>query len=282
MEGHGDHWGCFGDLKEAFAELLPVAIAHGDGDVFVNKDFQAPHPETGKPTQMFSLANPGTDLRPLALIGAGPESNEVWSAYPFAKTGVRHRLVVDEMEVWSNGAEARIQATFADGALVGFFDTLFHVNGRSYEIGKEYTFSLAGLAYSVEAIKHEPIRITEPEAVERHRRMWEQVGQELALTDDGAIEFRLEGATILLPLKGWDCDEYEFQGPVREVSSFQLERWTIHAIRVPVMVVDDQEFDIILYVADTCLKGPLPRLGDDIRGTMWLQGYLAEGSNGGT
>ena len=281
MEGHGDHWGCFGDVSRALAELLPVAIAHSDGDIFVDKDFQVPHPQTGEPAKVFSLANPGTDLRPLALLGSGPDSNEVWSAYPFAKRGTRHRLVIDDIEVWGNGIEARIQATFADAAPVGFFDTLFHVNSCSYEVGKEYTFSLAGVAYSVEVIKPDPIRITDPEAVERQRQIWEHVGQELALTEDGAVEFRLEGAAILLPIEGWDIDEYQFHGPVREVSSFRLERWTIHAIRVPVMVVDDQDFDIILYVADTCLKGPPPRPGDDIRGTMWLQGYLAEGGNGG-
>jgi hypothetical protein len=278
MEGHGDHWKCFGDFAEAFPELVQLATHGEGGDIHGGKDNFVQNPDTGKQEILFSLANPGTDLRPLVLLASNSTNNcyDVWSGYPFAKTGIAHRLVVDTIDVWENCVEARIEATSADGAPVGFFDTLYHVNRGSTEVGKEYTFVLAGLAYSVETIAPEPIRITDPEAVERNRRIWAEIGQELSLTADGAIEFRMEGAAILLPIEEWDIDEYQFQGPVREVSSFQLHRWTVHAIRTTVMVVDDENFDVILYVTENCLKGPLPKPGDDIRGTMWLQGYRAD------
>jgi len=281
MEGHGDHWAPFGVPETVVPDALTLAVQGTGGDVFVGPSLRSGNgTEAATEDAVFSLANPDTDLRPLALLVLSRQDgrNRVWSAYPFARRGVEHRLVLERIEVWENGLEARLQARFNGSALVGFFDTLYHVHRERYEPGREYAFVLAGLAYSLEVGRPDPIRFTDPEMIERHREELREIGEELPLAADGALELPFDGAAILLPLQDRDIDEYEFQAPAREVVTFRCGKWTVHAIRATVMIVGDCEFDLIIYAPEPVLHGPVPKPGDDIRGKVWLQGYLADGT----
>ena len=279
MEGHGNHWGCLGDKKEVFPHFLGLIYGDGKTEIFKAAKHSFKDPETGRSRDetVLSMVAPDTDLAALVLSVTNQEEKEIkfQSTYPFARVGARYPITIAKIQEWENGIEARIDGVFGDKASLGFFDTLYHVNKDKYEEGKTYEFDLAGVAYRLKVIEPEPIVITDPEVIARHRKSWAEIGEELITNKDGAIEISMDGAAILDPLEGCAISDFAFRARVRAVSSFRLEGQTVHVVRGTLIIIDDQEFEVPIYVTDHALEGPPPKPGDNISGRLWLQGYLA-------
>ena len=119
----------------------------------------------------------------------------------------------------------------------------------------------------------EPAVITDAEKIRAMR------GPEEA-SDLSPIEIRFEGGAALFPRADRAPDEYEFLGPVKDVTAFELfeqniTRVTLAIGRRPDADVGD-DIDIDLYVADHAWRSSeRPQPGSNLRGLMWLQGYLA-------
>ncbi len=97
-----------------------------------------------------------------------------------------------------------------------------------------------------------------------------------AAVDTSPIEVRLQGAAILLPCEDLSPDDYNFQASVKEVESFDMDGRRVTRLRCTVLRLKS-DIDIDLYATAAGMReGEQPRIGDDVRGALWLQGYLAE------
>ncbi len=86
-----------------------------------------------------------------------------------------------------------------------------------------------------------------------------------------------EGAALLLPVTGWDVDDYEFRARVKSVEPFAdwlgQDGWRV---RATVLRFGDDDGDLDIFVTRRAWSGEVPPAsGQDIEGRFWLQGWLS-------
>jgi len=204
------------------------------------------------------------------------------AAYPFAARGVPCRMRILGIEENPAGFQAWITAGIDDGPVLTFFDPLYFRNRARYRPGQEYIFHLAGLAYRLELEDHPaPARSggtvsgCAPSASGKPGKK----GSSIEFSTPGAL---LKGLAAIFPAGDVE-DNYNFWGPVKEVSEFRFGGRRMIAVRVPVSrnIADEADLDLIVYVNDLNLRPlRLPQPGEDVRGTVWLQGFLDPDANG--
>lgn len=271
-EGHGNHWQCvFEDLQQLM-RLLPTMIECGHFLDDVGKGGLAEGATVG-------ITWPNTPLRALSLISnvreGGVSHQHLVSGFPYAAGGLHQRLVIEEIIPWQNGIEAWIKASPPgdDGPSLTFFDTRFYANRHLMKVGLEAEFILAGLAYFAEVAHPEPVVIAKEDTIRAMRAGTAQAD------DLSPIEIHMEGAAILLPQDDYAPDEYEFQGPVKMIETFNVFDKAVTKLTLTVArLLDaiDSDIDIELFVGDHVWRTderPLP--GEDVRGLLWLQGFLS-------
>ncbi len=274
-EGHGDHWHTLEREQDMVADRwLRRSVEQGK------------LLETGRPSgplaegEAVGIQWSETPLRILSLIAGMPNDdgelgNVLASAYPCADKGIKHRLVIEEVWPWENGIEGWVKAIFPNdaGPSLTFFDTHYYANRHRYQVGAEADFVLAAVAYHAEVAHPEPVFIEKLETIRAMRAGTEREG------DDSPIEVRLEGAAILFPTEKFAPDDCEFQVPVKEIETFTLGELDVTRLSVTVLrldQLDDEDINIDLYVPDHCWGSEeRPAVGSDIKGLLWLQGYLA-------
>jgi len=95
-----------------------------------------------------------------------------------------------------------------------------------------------------------------------------------AITDLSPIEIRSNGMACLFSCKGRNPDEFEFQGPVESLDVLGAWEQTIYRMDITVMR-DSEPFTIPIYAAQHVLpEGYRPKIGDDVRGRIWMQGAV--------
>jgi len=268
-EGHWTNWLT---IVDDYARIEPLVTA------IVERGRQVgPHPpRLPDGSELYTIASPETPLCVLILIKSTADANaprEIFSSYPFATKGVCHRLIVDEIIPWPDGGEAWIKAGLAsfDGSELTFFDPRFYMDRTRLQVGTEADFILAGLAYTAQVAHPEPVLITDPDKIRAMR------GRDRA-DDLSPIEIRGEGGTILLPDSKLEPDGYQFQGPVKDITAFEVFGRNISRIRITMTreLEPVTDIDIDLYVAERAWQSAeRPQSGSDLQGLMWLQGYLA-------
>lgn len=91
-----------------------------------------------------------------------------------------------------------------------------------------------------------------------------------------ACTVSMDGAAMFLPVSGWDVDDYSFHAPVKSVTEFKdclgQDGWRV---RATVMRFGDEDADLDILITQKAWSGEAPpRVGQDIEGRLWLQGYL--------
>ena len=83
------------------------------------------------------------------------------------------------------------------------------------------------------------------------------------------------------PRSGDECDDAEFAGVIDDIQSFQHGEIAMCRLEVVVLRPGDESFRLLIFVSEVVLNGYVPRLGEDVRGLMWVQGYVV-GKSGDT
>jgi|Deesub1362A_J573_1020465.scaffolds.fasta_scaffold00194_35 hypothetical protein len=178
-------------------------------------------------------------------------NNEIWTAYPFISSGVVHRIQIDEIEEWENGIEAQIHGGLEDASIT-FFDTMYFKNKDTYKGGEKYRFSISALAYALSKADSRVIK------------------------DIDGMEFSTEGLAGYFPFGEGDVDDFLFQTPVKEVSELGFGDKRVYKVKAALFRADygSRDVDIFIYASEKATKGYVPKVGEDIGGLLWLQGYL--------
>ncbi|MGE5238511.1 MAG: hypothetical protein ACM3ON_06900 [Chloroflexota bacterium] len=273
--GHGAHLAVITDDVTMFiTKVLPAALKEsnvvrcwGDDHVpFISLPPEEPKAVTAVwPTQYYGV---------IMLIRLNEESDtyECISAYPWFSEGTEHSVLLERVYPWHSRVEGQLSGTLR-GMPVTFFDALYARHKAYYVSGRSYRFVLKGIAYSCEAVPSAAAEITDPDVIRILGGPDE--GEE---SEQPLLRIETGGLAAFHPVEGWDRDDYHFQGPVRNVFETDFlgrKTWQVR-VTIALSPEDDSPIDLDVYVTSKSLKGErTPQEGDELRGTLWLQGHLS-------
>lgn len=201
------------------------------------------------------------------------KGNMLISIFPFYAWGSDVRLELKRVIIWENRVEAQIEA-FWGYSEITFYDTHFIHNRVWYEAGKEYNFRLTGIAYKARpATIHEIPFKTHPDQVAWQRK----VALEKELPNPEFPEkVILENIAVFIPIDNGDIDEYHFRGNIKSVEEIyggMLDQ-KAYLADVTVMRFDNEDAYLKVIISEKAWQANRPpKIGDEIEGLLWLQGY---------
>lgn len=269
-QGHGNHWGCVGDITNVLQKILPSIVQEGTkmetseiiADCFEN--------EIPSKIEIFSITDEA-ELTAKILIATNKKEQtyEVITGYPFVQSKSSIRLKITKINEWQNLAEAVITGETEDGCSISFFDTNYFLQKESYQIGKIYDFSVFALGYDIETLKENSFSFKGQEAID-----WlAKSGQEPTYDENGNIEpvvFIIDQLVAFIPTDENYPDDVEFQSPINSIEKIQAFDKEFYKIKITIF--RDPDIEIDLY-AKTDYFDKEPRVKEAIRGFIWLQGY---------
>ena len=242
-EGQGTHWDCI----------------TSDDSGFIRRHLQRrPGPEqllfaVGAPNRHWAGIAARTipqapGLETWRLDGAIGSGEALITAYPVARDGALQPLTLHQVQVQEGDCEAIVMASTRFGAALAYFDPAFLHPWNEWGPGEEVPVRLAAFAHSLAPV-----------------------------ADLAPSEGLARGKACFFPLPSGNPDKFGFQGPVTGVEVHQAWEQTFYRLDVTVMRdtagAEDVPFSLPVYVAEAKLPGGYrPRAGDQVRGTLWLQG----------
>ena len=274
----GSHWGPFYDSADDVLRRLHQIIPQSTRVMTFGDTYSGPHeiPESWPKGLHLGWPNPRWGL--ITTLRSSEGAVEVANVSPYVQRGIQVSLEIEKVHVWASGVEAQIDAVWGEG-LVSFYDLQFASSNRTwYEAGKRCDFILAGIAYGAGPAEDENLELGTDSALS------EVLRAELDHEDRSPLHVSLDGASVFLPIPEWDRDDYSFRGPVLGVSAF--DDWLGQSgwrVRVRVMQFHHEDAELEVFVTRRAWSHPdPPEVGQDISGTLWLQGRLWLAANSRT
>ncbi len=271
FEGHGDHWECLVPEVGPFIQKFMAEPL-----VYDHLRFSVPSPYS-RWNAVTVRATPQTqELETWRMDGYADGGEEIISAFPVARDGCTHTLSLHRARVWKADCEAIVLASTSFGASIAYFDTAYLHPWNEWEPDQEAEVQLAAFAYRLEPAPDQIIEITKEDTIRVLRAS--QNGQTPEeVTDLSPIEVHSGGMACFFPDPIGNPDDFEFQGPVVQVDVMHAWGQTLYRLEVTVMrdtrSDTDIPFTIPVYAAEANLPvGYRPRVGDQVRGLLWLQG----------
>jgi hypothetical protein len=204
-----------------------------------------------------------------------PHGNVMKAMFPFLENGTQTAVEIDKVHVFQSGVEAQIDVKIG-AAEITFYDTDFTINAGWYRAGAQMDCILCGLAYHCErADEPDMILPDDSPALYDMRRAAIEMGDDPASVPN-RISFK--GAAIFLPIADRDRDEYQFRGIVTEVKSCTVldqNGWMLTVCVMRSLDANDREFNLKILVTQRVWQDSVaPQHGQDVRGTLWLQGRM--------
>ena len=271
----GSHWNPFYDDSATALNRLPeilqkalLQVSYSDGrpsNQLIPEDWP----------RAFYLVWPLRVHGLSAVVIPAKDTNHLVSVFPFDAEGCQQRLTVEKVHVWQSGVEAQIECGFGAAKLT-FFDTLYASNRGWYEAGKSCQFILSGIAYQSRQAEDQILQAWNPKQSEQFRELAPEWAADLP--DGETMPIHTKGMALFLPINKWDRDDYSFRGPIKSVKEVKILDQPCLKARVTVLRDidnDDRELDIdIIVTRKVWGDAPPPRVGEDMEGALWLQGYL--------
>lgn len=191
---------------------------------------------------------------PVASVTIVHEIGRVLTAYPMATRGIRHSAVFLGAYACKPAFEGDLEIALGPAQFT-VFDPLYFKNHPLYRAGASYTFELAGIGYYLERAREEELH---PDGQMRSMKCF--------------AGFR--------PIEDGGPGEYIYRSPVKAIAQSvsngrPILRLTLALFRLAEEDGSFRDVDFYLYVRQDRTKGYVPKVGDDVIGAMWLQGYLA-------
>lgn len=281
MPGHGSHWkAIYGDALD-----VHVVIARGceDGKLIDHYPCMDVANETERAEAVSCLRwGDGKIVEDMLVVSDSKKADRfLFSGYPVVLDGIRHTVQVERIESWEYGIEGWLHVRVTDEEVsLAFFDTRFYAGSAEIQAGERIDVMLAGIAYSLEPLRQTSIEINEGPfwEMEKQRRLDEGKSPEEAAKP---VKLMLSGMSAFFPRSGDECDDAEFAGVIDDIQSFQHGEIAMYRLEVVVLRPGDESFRLPIFVSEVVLNGYVPRLGEDVRGLMWVQGYVV-GKSGDT
>lgn len=198
----------------------------------------------------------------------------------FVQHGTQCNLTIDSVSVWPNQDEAIIRANWHEIEIC-FYDTAYLHNRDWYRTQSNLSFLLTGFALSARVDEPQTMNIEHKadvlEAINRHmsesgQPLWEE-----------SMQVSTQGMAAWLPNET-DANVYQFRGTVCSVKRISellhgqklldQDGWLLEVMCLRPM--DSDELPLSIVVTEKIWgQEPEPQVGQDILGTLYLQGELA-------
>ena len=266
----GSHWDPFFDSPRDVLDALPDIIIPASVPLQTFGDTcTGPHDIPADWAMGGHLCWPNVHRGLVATLRMTENEIELTNICPFAGVGVQAGIEIEKVHVWTSGADAQIEGVWGE-TRISFFDLAFLGNRTWYETGQHRQFFLAGIAYEAKAPKvDKPVMASDSPLTH-----WQRAHTGIAQGENAYID--LESSGMFRPIAGWDRDDYQFRGPVRSVAAF--DGWLGQSgwkVRVAVAQLEDESAELDVFVTERAWRGGEPPcVGQDIEGSLWLQGRL--------
>lgn len=210
----------------------------------------------------------------LATYGGGDGDITFRSYFPVYDDGAEVAVRITAIHEWKNGMEATMEGLMLDGSReIIFYDTRYAMCKCFYKIGETYLFKLAGLAHCVEILKNTKEKLS-PQATEM---MCRQTGRPLKRDSEGnVIPMSIDTKNMVAFVsRGREYpDDHEFQSTIREIGETRQRTDKHYVFRIAcARGEDDKEIEIPLIVKPDLLGRAYPKVGQCVRGILWMQGH---------
>ena len=303
--GHGNRWGVFDDdVPELIGRVLELALEKSEvlppglGDKISLQRLVADG-EPAAAALLYTGKEPGAGKEGLMSLlhhDAGGEgraaSLQLWSAFPFFGDGVEVEAEVEQVCLFPNRIEARLDLGLAGGGLIEAFDPCFWQNRAVYRSGERYRFSVSALAYrmgpapALEHViddEHEIRRFHARDAWAQAHGHWTRDDEEASLAawqpespeELAPIRISMGEMAALLSSSSGPADDAQFQGQVVRVTPRAVRMLDVDFWRVDTVVMRaDEDLILPIYVAERLFDDDWrPEVGQYVSGTLWLQAY---------
>lgn len=274
----GSHWRPFFEDFGVFLRDLPQLFPQAKPFLGWGDFFRSPREKPAHWPEGLAMCWPDPHAGLMLVLAKQDDQLELLSLFPYCEHGNQVQLVLQAVHVWEGGVEAQIEATWGEAGIT-FFDAAFLANRLWYEQGKTCEFILLGIAYAARPAQAQHL----PYAPHPDQVAWEAMlaraeGRE---PEPPPAELRLGGMAMLLPIPEWDRDDCHFRGPIREVTELAdvlgQRAWRVVATVMRFGDEPEGDADLAILVTERAWEGEAPpTVGEDIEGTLWLQGRLRE------
>lgn len=210
----------------------------------------------------------------LATYEGGQGDIVFQSYFPVYDAGTEVEVTLTAIHQWENGIEATLEGTLLGGEReIAFYDTRYALCKEAYKIGETYLFKLAGFAHRIEVLKGTKVKLS-PEATEMLCRA---SGKKLKYDADGnVVSMSVESKDMVaFAGRGGECPEdHEFQSSIRGFEQTSRRTDKHHVLKIACARGDDgTEVEIPLIVNPDLLGRTWPKVGQCVRGVLWMQGH---------
>ncbi|HSW62005.1 MAG TPA: hypothetical protein VLH56_01595 [Dissulfurispiraceae bacterium] len=270
---HGSHWQPFFDDVKMILEQLPVILKSAEPWVGGSNMHAIRETPSGW-TPGITLVWPNHRQGLMLSIETSSDRNSLISMHPFVSVGGQHHVRLLQVNVWENGLEAQIEVEFGETTLT-FFDVAYTKNRLWYEAGRSFQFIISGIAYDARpsTLMETPVN-HHPDEIAWQRQLGEIEGKAIPPLSS---TISLRGMAMFLHIEEWDRDDYSFRGPIKEVRELNLDilGQTGWFVKVTAMRFNGGDADLDFLITQRVWQGTTPpSVGQDIEGSVWLQGYL--------
>ena len=269
FEGLGDVWSAFfpGGSQEYVGELQGIfEKSSAQGPVMHRKDGSC----------VILLASPssgGIGIHSHIVMVKGQKKADFVGGYP-ALEGLPVPSVMEQAHIWTNGISGVVAArATSTGSPLAFFLPGFFQHVPQLQFGSSHTFFMAGLALSL--AKAEQTEFSPQPGTSAYDAALKTFL--LAHPEKKAGDFRPDivsthGLGILLPTA--IVGVWGFQVPVLGTERITFMGRRFWRLLTMFSGAGESAVHGYLYAADHVLKEYQPQVGDDIAGTLWLQGTM--------
>ncbi len=268
--GHGDHWAALGLEGETLISLLTLTAQ----EATAMHDFQIPWPQIDF-GRLVQLELPNREVIYSVILGKprNEESLNLLSGFPILCHTSPWILEIFGVEDSYGPFEGVITANADTGHGLEWFAPRFGREAEEWRRGGRMKVGLSGLALSLERFTADPIVIKDgPRIAERREELNAEGRHDEANDPNLTVTFRTEEMRTLYSSFH---DHHELVGQVLRVAKVRLAPG-LQGWRLEVQCRHDENktgSKIPLYVFPPALSdGYVPKRGDLIQGTIWLQG----------
>ena len=275
MPAHGTHWDAF--YGDQFNAEETVSHSIQNGQLVDKHECIDVVNDSERAELVFCIRNgEGPIFEDMLIVTDTPaQANQFFSGYPMIRDGISCQVEIEKIMPWEYAIEAWIQARILSFNLsITYFDTRFYATSNLLTVGQISDIVLSGLSYSLAPCNQSTIDIDSGALfeMERQRRI---DGGETGDCINRPVQVVLSGMSAFLPREGERLSDAEFRGVIQRINQFKHQELIIYRLDVAIARHDDDTFVFPIYVTEHVLDGYVPRLGEDVQGVMWVQGYLA-------
>lgn len=216
------------------------------------------------------------------------EKVNLLTAFPVFDSKRVFLMVLDEVQVWDNGAEATLIVHSAEDEdfRITFYDTNYLENKDKYIKGHAYIFDIYGIAYHIGVVPEEErsLKLEGDKAVNFNKKL----GQDTELDEQGnpePVNISLAQMHSLMQLKDNMPEDASFRAPVNAVyDDIDFFGKKVHEIEITSPYRDfesEKEHKISIYSTAEGSNGfaERPEVGTPIKGVVYFQGQMKHAIN---